>query len=205
MITRQRYVLDTSAFTNAVEGGDRITIDFIKKLTKLVSEARVNLNISCYIPIPTIYDELMLSFKKLKVKPELITEIDTWFIKKTPNRYEVKIPAQIFYDYITDIRERINKGLRVSEEAVKVAIKEDDHGPVINSLRDKYRSALREGILDSKEDLDVLLLAKEMDATVVSADEGIRKWAERIGLKYIEAKKFPIVLEEFLERDNKRE
>ena len=40
-----------------------------------------------------------------------------------------------------------------------------------------------------------------MDATVVSADEGIRKWAERIGLKYLEAKKFPIVLEEFLQSD----
>lgn len=203
MITRQRYVLDTSAFTNAVEGGDKVTVGFIKKLTKLVQEARVNLNISCYIPIPTIYDELQLSFKRLKVTPELITEVDTWFVKKTPNRYEVKIPAQIFYDYITDIRERINKGLRVSEEAVKVAIKEDDHGPVINTLRDKYRSALREGILDSKEDFDVLLLAKEMDATVVSADEGIRKWAERLGLKYIEAKKFPIVLEEFLESAEK--
>lgn len=201
MITRQRYVLDTSAFTNAVDGGDKITVDFIKKLTKLVSESRVNLNVSCYIPIPTIYDELLVSFNKLGVKQELIMEIETWFIKKTPDRYNVKIPAQIFYDYINDIRERINKGLRVSEAAVKTAVKEDDHGPVITDLRGKYKAALREGILDSKEDLDVLLLAKEMDATVVSADEGIRKWAERIGLKYLEAKKFPIVLEEFLQSD----
>jgi len=201
MITRQRYVLDTSAFTNAVDGGSKVTIEFIKRLVKLVADARVNLNISCYIPIPTIYEEMQVSFRTLGAKPELVTAIDTWFIKKTPNRYEVKIPAQIFYDFISDIRERINKGLRVSEDAVKVAIKEDDHGPVINSLREKYRGALREGILDSKEDLDVLLLAKEMDATVVSADEGIRKWAERLGLKYVEAKKFPIVLEEFLQSE----
>jgi len=80
------------------------------------------------------------------------------------------------------------------------AVKDSDHRVVITGLREKYRMALREGILDSKEDLDVLLLAKELNATVVSADEGIRKWAERIGLKYVEANKFSILLEEFLEK-----
>jgi hypothetical protein len=64
-------------------------------------------------------------------------------------------------------------------------------GRVIRSLRDKYKVALRQGILDSKEDLDVLLLAKELGAGVVTADEGVKKWAERMGLRFVDASVFP--------------
>ena len=200
MITRQRYVMDTSAFTNAIESRDpRQVIPFIRTLVQQVSECRMKMGITCYIPTPTIYDELALSFRRMEAPDDIFTDLDTWFVKKTPNRYDVKISSQIFYEYISEIRNRVNKGLRVSEEHVRDAAKKKEHEPVITTLREKYKSALREGILDSKEDLDVLLLAKELDATVVSADEGIRKWAERLGLTYLEAKNFPKVLKEFLD------
>jgi len=200
MITRQRYVLDTSAFTNAIESRDPAkVIPFLRKLIRQVADCRMRVGVSCYIPTPTICDELAVSLRQMDAPDDLYTDLDTWFIKKTPNRYDVKISAQIFYEYISEIRDRVNKGLRVSEEHVRHASKKKKHEPVITALREKYKSALREGILDSKEDLDVLLLAKELDATVVSADEGIRKWAERLGLTYLEAKNFPKVLKEFLD------
>ena len=53
-------------------------------------------------------------------------------------------------------------------------------------------------LLDSAPDLDVLLLAKEMDAGVVAVDEGIRRWAEKLGLRYVEGNSFPRMLEEYL-------
>ena len=64
------------------------------------------------------------------------------------------------------MRYRIIKGLRIAEEYTKEAgrMSEEDVGRLLNKLREKYREALRAGIIDSKEDLDVLLLAYELDA-----------------------------------------
>jgi hypothetical protein len=58
-------------------------------------------------------------------------------------------------------------------------------GPLITRLRDRYREAMRQGILDSKEDVDVLLLAYELDGALVSADNGMRKWADKVGIKIV--------------------
>ena len=41
---------------------------------------------------------------------------------------------------------------------------------------------MREGMLDSKADVDLLLLAYELNATLVSADEGVLLWAENLGI-----------------------
>jgi len=73
-------------------------------------------------------------------------------------------------------------------------------GEVIRSLREKYREALRQGILDSKEDLEVLLLAYELDAILVSADQGVRNWAKKLGVKLINPEYFKEILEEMVER-----
>ena len=65
-------------------------------------------------------------------------------------------------------------------------------GSIIRKVREKYRAALRYGILDSAPDIDVLLLAKELDAAVVSQDLGIQRWAEQFGLRFMESRSFPI-------------
>ena len=84
------------------------------------------------------------------------------------------VPAEFLYEFIDEVRYRINKGLRIAEELTKEAgrMSEEDVGRLINKLREKYREALRSGIIDSKEDLDVLLLAYELDAILESGDEG---------------------------------
>ncbi|RQD92477.1 RNA ligase partner protein, partial [Methanosalsum natronophilum] len=143
-----------------------------------------------------------------------------WLVKKTPDRYEVKIPARIFHEYVAFMRARINKGMGVAEDAIWSAATEclfltssartkkdiEDNiereviGKTIGKFRNKYRSALRYGILDSAPDIDVLLLAKEIDAAVVANDFGIQKWAEELGVRFVPAKTFPLMLKEYLKQ-----
>ena len=85
------------------------------------------------------------------------------------------------------MRHRIDKGLRVAEQAVRNVIA-DKEPETITNLRKKYRSALREGIIDSKEDVDLILLAKEMDGILVTADTGIMTWADKMGIRFVESR-----------------
>jgi hypothetical protein len=65
-------------------------------------------------------------------------------------------------------------------------------------MRDKYRRALRQGVLDSREDFDLLVLARELDAGVVTEDRGVISWADEFGLRYVHGGQFPTLLEEYL-------
>ena len=49
--------------------------------------------------------------------------------------------------------------------------------------------------MDSKEDFELILLARELDATIVSADVGILTWAQKMGIRWIDASTFRDVLE----------
>ncbi len=210
---RQRFVLDTTAITDAglrAKEGYESICESAREILDLIAKARLKLNISCYIPYPTVYAELVSFLKRHKCDDEIFIKLDTWLVKKTPNRYEVKIPAIIFYEYVSTVRQKINKGRKIAEEFIwessAVAVKLADNreelereiGNLIGKFRDKYRTALRQGILDSAPDLDVLLLAKELEAGVVSSDAGIRRWSERLGLRFVEASKFPRMLKEYL-------
>lgn len=85
----------------------------------------------------------------------------------------------------------------MAEEHTREAgrLTETETGKVITKLREKYREALRVGIIDSKEDADVLLLAYELDAILITGDEGLHRWADRVGIKLISAKSFRYILE----------
>jgi RNA ligase partner protein len=118
------------------------------------------------------------------------------------------IPAEIVYGFIDEMSDRVNRGLRVSEKAVRKAEDSregaDDGGMsevdrVISELRDEYRTTLRQGVLDSREDFDLLILARELDAGVVTEDKGIINWAEDFGLRYLRGRDFPTLLDEYLQ------
>ncbi len=97
------------------------------------------------------------------------------------------VPAFLLYELIDDVRHRIDKGLRVAEQAVRNVIT-DTKPETITNLRRKYRSALREGTIDSKEDVDLILLARELDGILVTADIGIMTWADKLGIRFVEAR-----------------
>lgn len=220
---RQYFVFDTTALTDVQtrerEGWDGIC-EGMGGVLDLVADARLKLNISCYVPYPTVYKEMEGFAKRHDCGDDVMDSIDTWLVKKTPNRYEVQIPAGIFYEYVDHMRGRINKGMRVAEDAIRdssmdcLYVEAEDRpmkevreevereviGDTISKFRDKYRDALRYGILDAAPDIDVLLLAKELDAAVVGADDGIEKWAERLGLRFVHATSFPRMIQEYLRK-----
>lgn len=99
--------------------------------------------------------------------------------------------ASILFEFVEDMRIRINKGLRISESFIKDRTIEPDEA--ISKLREKYKEALRQGILDSKEDVDIILLALELNATILSADEGIHIWADKFGIRTVN----PLFIQEF--------
>jgi RNA ligase partner protein len=185
------FVLDTSIFTNP---------QLYKKFSEDILNATEDLlflmehaDAEFYMPLST-YDELnkMVKLGNLQPKFELTVKL------RNPRKYNLQIPAEFLFDFIGDLRARINKGLRIAEEHVRNAIDKnrENIGDVIKSLREKYREALRQGILDSREDVDVILLAYELDAILVSADEGVRKWAKELGVKLINPQNFKEILEE---------
>jgi hypothetical protein len=207
---KQRFVLDTSVFlTDEIRRDDEDLASALARLLDLIAEAKLQLNISCYIP-PSVYEELTVMLDDRDVPPETRSKLNTWLIKKNPDRYGVMIPAELVYEYIDEMADRVNRGLRVSEKAVRKAEEsrseeegDDDGGitavdRVISDLREEYRSTLRRGVLDSREDFDLLILARELDAGVVTEDTGIINWAEDFGLRYLRGRDFPTLLDEYL-------
>jgi hypothetical protein len=208
---KQRFVVDTSAFlTEEIRRDDEDLAAALDRFVDLIAEAKLELGISCYMP-PSIQEELLGMLENRDVDPELRARLNTWIIRKNPAHYEVMIPAEVVYEFVQEMSDRVDRGLRVSERAVRdaqeaeaEAAAADGHeymtptDEVISDLRDKYRRALRQGILDSREDFDLLVLARELEAGVVTEDAGIINWAEEFGLRYLRGREFPMLLEEYL-------
>ncbi|WP_048149243.1 RNA ligase partner protein [Palaeococcus ferrophilus] len=191
-----RFVLDTSIFVNPdVRGGfgenpTEAMRTFLSYAEKLFGK------VEFYVPAG-VYREIMHFVDIEEVAPE----VELYIIKKSPNVHDIRIPAFVVYELIEDLRRRIDKGLRVAEKAVRESVIEADNvDKIIQKLRRNYRRALREGIVDSKEDFELILLAKELDAIIVSADVGILTWAQKMGIKWVDAAKFKDVLEELAEK-----
>jgi RNA ligase partner protein len=206
---KQRFVLDTSLFiTEEIREDDEDLETAVLRLLELIAEAKLSLGVSCYMP-PSIREELTTMLEDRDVDEEVYSKLNTWVIAKHPDRYGVQMPAEVVYEFVDEMSTRVDRGLRVAEEAVREAgtIDEeplDEHeyktdvDEVVSELRDKYRRALRQGILDSREDFDLLVLAAELDAGVVTEDQGIIGWAESFGLRYLRGSDFPTLLEEYL-------
>ncbi len=186
---KEKIVIDTSVFTNP---DTRIIFgkttreafcNFIKAVERHQNE------IDVYMPL-SIFKELkhFLGNEALPPSTQFILKL------KSPRRYDVRVPGFLIYELIEELRERINKGLRVAEDAVQDA-EIVGREKTINALRNKYRDALRAGVIDSKEDVDLLLLSLELDAAIVTADTGVKKWAEKLGIRLIE----PLALKSLLE------
>jgi len=222
-ILRQRFVIDTTAITgstNLNHHDDDTFIERVDNVLDLIAEARLKLDMSCYIPYPSVYNELRNFLRKNNCPDSTIAKMDTWLVKKTPDRHEVTLSADIFYSYVSDMRTRLNKGMSVAEEAIweaatnclnvksggldaeqlELKVKKEVIGSTIGKFRERYRAALRYGILDSAPDLDVMLLAKELNAAVVSGDTGIEAWSEKLGLRYVQAQQLPMIIKEYLNK-----
>lgn len=178
-----KVVLDTSLFVNPdvrTSLGNNPT-EALETFLFLAAQIHV---LDFYMP-PSIFEELLHFVERDKIPSDLLLILH----QKPPKKHELKTPAFLLYELIEDIRDRVNKGLRIAEKAIRSAeSKKIDE--IIQDMRRKYREALREGIIDSKEDVDLLLLALELDALLITADQGVIKWAEKLGIKWLFPEKF---------------
>ena len=188
-MTTEHYVLDTNLFFNMQAGlhfGDT-TEEVIKEMTLCGKHTKL------FMP-PRIIEEFLSFFenKEQDIIKKLLAEITI----KSPTINSFQFPASIFYTLVDDIRNRSYRGLRTGEEEIEQAAQslmnagtlskmefQKKVGVQIKGFRDRYRQATRVGFLDSVADLDIIVLAKEIDGTVVSTDEGLLKWSRLFGVK----------------------
>ena len=189
---KDKVVLDTSLFVNP-----EVRNDFGGSPTEAIQGflllAEQIPSLEFYMP-SSIFEELMNFVDRRKVPGKLMAIIN----QKSPGKHDMKVPAVLLYELIEDIRDRINKGLRVAEKAVR-SVGTVDERELIKGMRKSYREALREGIIDSREDVDLILLAKELDGMLVTVDHGAIKWAEKLGIRWLVPDKFKDYLLSFIE------
>lgn len=175
----RKFVIDTSLFVNpyAREHFGKNPKAAVKGFIKLIKKSDAEF----FIP-PSVFRELRNFIPEKEAH-----ELELYVKKRAPNMYSIYIPAAVFNDFIEDIRARLNKGLRIAEEFAQDNRPENQEK--LSKLRDKYRDAMRTGLVDSKEDFELLLLAKELEATIISSDEGILKFADKIGCEWLNANK----------------
>ncbi|NOZ67950.1 MAG: RNA ligase partner protein [Deferribacteres bacterium] len=189
---RDIVVLDTSLFVNP-----EVRNDFGNTPTEAINGflalAERIPELEFYMP-SSIFEELLNFVDQRKIPGRFLALIH----QKSPSRHELSCPAFLLYELIEDIRARINKGLRIAEKAVRDVGRLDER-EIIQGMRKNYREALREGIIDSKEDVDLILLAKELGALLVTADRGAVKWAEKLGIRWLLPGRFRDYLLSFIE------
>lgn len=194
----ERFIIDTSIFTNP---------DVFRQFGQEFSEAvatfldlALRSRAEFYIPT-SVYGEL----QKMKPLGELEADFERAVKIRSPRRFTLSIPSELLYEFIEEVRMRIDRGLKIAEEWTRRAGMsgggDDDMGGHITKLRERYREAMRRGLIDSKEDADLFLLAYELDGTLVSGDEGLRKWADRAGVKLINARNLRKILEGSIKHD----
>jgi len=206
------FILDTNLFFNmeAGLGLGRKTEEVTMNLTKIIRTLKKEKKVEFFLP-PKAVDEY-LSFFDDKNQP-FIKEFLSVVTVKSPEISQVNFPASVFYQLIGDIRARSYRGLNIAEEEIEAAVnqlagkkpglKKDFQiaiGKFIKSFRERYRQATRFGFLDSVTDLDLIVLAKEIDGFLVSTDEGVIKWGRVFGVKEILPSSFKQRLDELLSR-----
>ncbi len=184
---KRRVVIDTSVITNPYSTREiaKNLEEAIGRFIHLVRESGFEVYAT-----PATVEELKTFFQELPIDFYRVVRI------KTPNKYEVRIPGIILYDFLSDMRDRINRGLRVAEKAVR-EFRDKEEREAIKYLRENYRRVMREGIVDSKEDIDTILLALQEEAALSTADEGQMELARKLGIEIIE----PSILYRMMQRE----
>lgn len=191
------YVFDTNFFYNL-----EIKSDFgdnPKGIFLLVSQYAQKLRAAglaeFYVP-PRILDEIE-TFTDLR--DDSIQNFLANVTVKAPDKAKVQLNTEVVYALVQEIRDRSYRGLQIAEEEMGLAVKalhgiepetsrieyQKKIGEHVRKLRDRYRNATRVKFLDSVADLDIIVLAKELDGAVVTADEGVLLWARACGVREV--------------------
>ncbi|NTU46907.1 RNA ligase partner protein [Candidatus Roizmanbacteria bacterium] len=204
------YILDTNLFFNMEAGLDlgRDTETVVRTITKTAAILRKQ-GSRMYMP-PRIMEEFLSFFENKNQK--FIQEFQQELVIQSPDIH-TEIPASAFYQFVEETRGRSYRGLTIAEEEIQKGAQvflsqselskkdfEIKIGPVIRHFRERYRQATRFGFLDSVADLDSIMLAKQLNAYLVSTDEGVIKWGRILGVKEMLAPVFGRMVQKILEQ-----
>lgn len=183
-------VVDTSVFTNPDCYNDlgRSKVDALIKVLKHVKATGVVLYMT-----PGCVAELGRFVDLAAVDPGLMVHLRI----RAPDRDAVRLSGAFVHELVCNFRERgdksIKQGIAVLRDAYATAPEPrkraskapDPVCPYINRLRDGTRHHLREGFIDSGEDMDTLLLARQLQARLASGDKGMVAWGHRMGIEHL--------------------
>lgn len=206
----EKYILDTNLFFNmeAGLGLGKKTEEIIINLTNIISRLKKKKKAEFFMP-PLIVSEFLSFFDN---KEQLfLKNFLSVIVIKSPEKSKISFPSTVFYQLIEDIRTRSYRGLNISEEEIESAgrsMMEEKNlgkkdfqikiGATIKNFRNRYRNATRTGFLDSVADLDLIVLAIEQGAFLISTDEGVLNWGRTFGVKEMPSLVFQKRLEALL-------
>jgi len=189
-----RYILDTNLFFNmeARMGLGDTTINIVHSL-KAVSQ-NVPKDEFEHLAPPAIVQEITTFFDT--PDDHVLQDILGFLTVKSPSISTQSLPASIVAALIEDYRQRAYRSMKVAEEEVirgaelfmgKEVLPHKEFqmacGKILTKMRERFRTATRTGTIDSAADFDLIMLALEQDAFLVSTDEGVMHWARQIGVK----------------------
>lgn len=208
----EQFILDANLFFNTEAGFDlgKKTNEIIKNL--IYYQKKLNNKISFLMP-PTAVDEL-LSFFEEKDQTEVKKFLSLVNVC-SPDRNKQTISTAVVYQLIKDVRKRNYQALNLGEEEIIKGAKltlglnknlskkefEEKVGLVIKNFRQRFRKTTRFGFIDSITDLDLIVLTKETNGFLVSADEGVIRWARVFGVKEMVPQLFRFRLEHLLHQE----
>ena len=107
----QRIVLDTSLFVNP-DTQQHFGRDVGEAIEEFLTLAREN-GIELYMPV-SVYRELSHF-----TGTEYLSNFRSEAVVRAPDRHNLQVPAAIMHSFIRDLRDRVNRGLRIMERAIR--------------------------------------------------------------------------------------
>lgn len=183
-MTEEIFVVDTSVFTNP-QHYKQLGRSPLEALQKVLETHVIYITPGCIEEMNTFFD---VSKVRGRLQPRMHI--------KAPNTGIMVLPAVVAHEMVQEFRERGDKALKFATDLLKEAYKmepqprkknePDPIQPLIVRLRDGMRHHMRTNFVDSAQDMDTLLLALDLRARLVTGDLGMRKWADKLGIEWME-------------------
>ncbi|MDA1317183.1 MAG: RNA ligase partner protein [bacterium] len=206
----KRYVIDTNLFFNmeAKMGLGDSTAQIMQTMTAALHAAHLKGEIEILFP-PSIVEEIRSFFDNPQEK-DLVLLLGAITIK-SPNAHTLQLSSDIMHQLIKEYRERAFRGMKVAEEELittaqmfmgKEALAQKEFqmtiGKHVSKLRDRFRNATRTGTIDSVADFELIILALEQNAQLISTDEGVLTWGRKMGVNEMDPVSFGTMLQAYL-------
>lgn len=187
----KKIVFDTNILFSMQKGIDlgATTEEVINSIIRSITTQNIQ-----FITSPKIIEEIN-SFFEQRPLPDSLIKLYSLITIASPNN-STQVPHFIMTEFLEDVRKRMYNGLKVSEDILISVINNngkiltEDYvefqkktGEYIQNLRARYRNATRVGSLDSVSDFELILLAKQYNAKLLTTDSGLLQWARKLGVE----------------------